>query len=65
MDLYRFSLPKYLDGQPLQLMLKDRRRGAYLFRWRMWHQALLADAEAHEAAVAAAAAAAKVPRAEP
>lgn len=40
---------RYLDGQPLQFMLKDRRRGAYLYRWHMWHEALLTDAERHEA----------------
>lgn len=43
--LYRFNLCRHLDGQPLQLMMKDRVSGAFLFRFLMWHEGLLPAAE--------------------
>ena len=46
----RYDLTRHLDGQPLQLMMKDRRSGTYLYKLLMWHQALLPAAERHAAA---------------
>lgn len=39
--LYRFDLCKYLCGQPLQLMMKDRSTGEYLYCFHMWHKRLM------------------------
>jgi hypothetical protein len=43
-------LTKYLAGQPLQLMMRDRRSGDYLYCLHMWHERLLRRAEAAAAA---------------
>lgn len=45
--VHRFHLPRYVNGQPLQMMLKDRRRERYLLRLLVWHEELLADAAQH------------------
>jgi hypothetical protein len=45
--LRKFDLVRYLDGQPLQTMMKDRKSGQYLFSVEHWHQRLLPDAWAH------------------
>jgi hypothetical protein len=42
----KFDLTRHLDGQPLQLMMKDVDSGAYAFRLLAWHERLLADAQA-------------------
>ncbi|CAL8462121.1 g1652 [Coccomyxa elongata] len=44
--LYCFDLGRHLDGQPLQLMMKDRASGKYLFSFQAWHRKLLAAAHA-------------------
>ncbi|KAI3431262.1 hypothetical protein D9Q98_004324 [Chlorella vulgaris] len=42
--LHRFSLSRYLAGQPLQLMMRDRSSGQYLYCLHLWHQCLLKGA---------------------
>lgn len=43
---HRFDLTKYLAGQPLQLMMRDRQSTNYLYCLHMWHERLLRRADA-------------------
>ncbi|BDA45974.1 hypothetical protein COCOBI_08-0660 [Coccomyxa sp. Obi] len=44
--LYCFDLGRHLDGQPLQLMMKHRASGKYLYSFQAWHRKLLPAAQA-------------------
>lgn len=37
----RFDLTRYLDGQPLQFMMRTRDSGATIFAFEIWHEQLL------------------------
>ena len=39
--LSRFDLTRYLDGQPLQFMMRMRSSGASIFAFEIWHELLL------------------------
>lgn len=45
--LRHFDITHYLDGQPLQSMIKDRESGEYLVSFEVWHEKLLAKAHQH------------------
>lgn len=43
--LRQFDITHYLDGQPLQSMIKDRSTGEYVVSFEVWHEKLIRDAE--------------------
>lgn len=43
MSLRQFSLSGHLNGQPLQLMAKDRKSEEYLWSFEVWHETLLTN----------------------
>eukprot|EP00891_Asterochloris_glomerata_P002197 jgi/Astpho2/2197/Aster-03187 len=43
----KFDLFRYLDGQPLQSLFKDRNSGKYMFSFETWHERLLPEAWEH------------------
>lgn len=45
--LRHFDITHYLNGQPLQSMLKDRSTGEYAVSFEVWHEKLLENAEAY------------------
>lgn len=45
--LRRFDITHYLNGQPLQSMIKDRSTGEYAVSFEVWHEKLLENAEAY------------------
>jgi hypothetical protein len=48
LSVYRFDLAHYLDGQPMQFMMRPRGDKARpYFAFEMWHQKLLAAAQRH------------------
>ncbi|KAA6424912.1 MAG: hypothetical protein FRX49_05086 [Trebouxia sp. A1-2] len=43
--LKQFDITHYLNGQPLQSMIKDRATGEYVVSFEVWHEKLIKDAE--------------------
>lgn len=43
MSIRQFSLSGHLDGQPLQLMAKDKQTGEYLWSFEAWHESLVSE----------------------
>lgn len=41
--LWRFDLARYLAGQPLQLMMRRRSNGEFVYCLHLWHQKLLKE----------------------
>lgn len=41
LSVSRFDLTRYLDGQPLQFMMRTRGSGASIYAFELWHEQLL------------------------
>lgn len=46
LSVYRFDLTHYLDGQPLQFMMRPRNSQYPIFSFELWHEKLLPDSSA-------------------
>ena len=43
LSVYRFDLTHYLDGQPLQFMMRTRSNPFPIFAFELWHEKLLSN----------------------